>query len=293
MIEELAVGAQFKLPYIHMVVNNSYLGLIRQSQRGFSMDYCVQLGFDNINVDAGSSQGYGVDHVKVVEGLGCKAMRVHKQEEIAPAIEQAEAWMAEFKVPVVIEVMLERVTNISMGTEIDNINEFEELAPTSRKRTHGASTADSACSDVDQEATHAQVRRQPDDAVHRGAVPRPLRARRQGRLQGRRVPVPVCLRRAPRSGSGSTTTACSWCCTTCRAGDWDAGERGIACLPDRVDEFRAGVARGDRVRHGAGRAAAQLPGRQGAGRRRRRECCASTFVANLHFAAAAAEGARA
>ena len=26
------------------------------------------------------------------------------------------------------------------------------------------------------------------------------------------------------------------------AGDWDAGERGIACLPDRVDEFRAGVA---------------------------------------------------
>jgi hydroxypyruvate isomerase len=26
------------------------------------------------------------------------------------------------------------------------------------------------------------------------------------------------------------------------AGDWDAGERGIACLPDRVDEFRSGVA---------------------------------------------------
>ena len=25
------------------------------------------------------------------------------------------------------------------------------------------------------------------------------------------------------------------------AGDWDAGERGIACLPDRVDEFRAGI----------------------------------------------------
>ncbi|HKW82437.1 MAG TPA: hydroxypyruvate isomerase [Burkholderiaceae bacterium] len=26
------------------------------------------------------------------------------------------------------------------------------------------------------------------------------------------------------------------------AGDWDAGERGIACLPDRVEEFRGGVA---------------------------------------------------
>ena len=27
------------------------------------------------------------------------------------------------------------------------------------------------------------------------------------------------------------------------AGDWDAGERGIACHPDRIAEFRAGVAR--------------------------------------------------
>lgn len=27
------------------------------------------------------------------------------------------------------------------------------------------------------------------------------------------------------------------------AGDWDAGERGIACLPDRIDEFRDGVGR--------------------------------------------------
>ena len=36
--------------------------------------------------------------------------------------------MAEFKVPVVIEIILERVTNIAMGTEIDNVTEFEELA---------------------------------------------------------------------------------------------------------------------------------------------------------------------
>jgi tartronate-semialdehyde synthase len=128
MIEELAVGAQFKLPYIHMVVNNSYLGLIRQAQRNFDMDYCVQLAFDNINIpDANAPErGYGVDHVKVVEGLGCKAIRVHKPDELAPAIAQAEAWMKEFQVPVVVEVMLERVTNIAMGAEIDKIVEFEE-----------------------------------------------------------------------------------------------------------------------------------------------------------------------
>ncbi len=129
MIEELAVGAQFNLPYIHIVVNNSYLGLIRQSQRGFAMDYCVQLAFDNINTpDDNGLRSYGVDHMKVVEGLGCKGIRVERQEEIAPAIEKAKAWMKEFRVPVVIEVILERVTNIAMGTEIDNVVEFEELA---------------------------------------------------------------------------------------------------------------------------------------------------------------------
>ena len=126
MIEELAVGAQFKLPYVHVVVNNAYLGLIRQAQRAFDMDYCVQLAFDNINAPEG--QGYGVDHVAVAQGLGCKALRVTRAEDIAPALRQAQSMMGEFNVPVVVEVILERVTNIAMGAEIDAINEFEPLA---------------------------------------------------------------------------------------------------------------------------------------------------------------------
>jgi hydroxypyruvate isomerase len=44
------------------------------------------------------------------------------------------------------------------------------------------------------------------------------------------------------------------------AGDWEAGERGIACLPDRVEEFRDGVASDDMLR--------------------------KTFVGNLKYAAA-------
>jgi tartronate-semialdehyde synthase len=126
MIEELAVGAQFKLPYIHVVVNNAYLGLIRQSQRGFDMDYCVQLSYENINNPEGGE--YGVDHVKVVEGLGCKAIRVVKPEDIAPAFQQAQELMRLHQVPVVVEIILERVTNISMGTELDNVTEFEPVA---------------------------------------------------------------------------------------------------------------------------------------------------------------------
>ena len=125
LIEELAVGAQFKLPYIHVVVNNSYLGLIRQSQRGFQMDYCVQLSFENVN--SPELGMYGVDHLKVAEGLGCKAIRVTEPSQMQAAFKEAEKLMAEFQVPVVVEVILERVTNISMGTELDNVNEFEEV----------------------------------------------------------------------------------------------------------------------------------------------------------------------
>jgi tartronate-semialdehyde synthase len=126
MIEELAVGAQFNIPYVHVVVNNAYLGLIRQSQRGFDMDYCVQLSFENVN--SPELGGYGVDHVKVAEGLGCKAVRVREPDEILPALEQAKKMMVQYRVPIVVEVILERVTNVSMGTEIDDVVEFEELA---------------------------------------------------------------------------------------------------------------------------------------------------------------------
>jgi tartronate-semialdehyde synthase len=129
MIEELAVGAQHKLPFLHVVVNNSYLGLIRQAQRGFQMDFEVSLAFDNINIgpDNDDVRGYGVDHVAVAEGLGCKAIRVKSPNEFKSAFAEAHRLMEEHQVPVVLEFILERVTNISMGTEVDSINEFEDI----------------------------------------------------------------------------------------------------------------------------------------------------------------------
>lgn len=89
MIGEPAVGAQHELPYVHVVVNTPYLGLIRQAQRSFQTDFEVSLAFNNINADPGADavQGYGLDHVTVAEGLG-KALRVHRPEEIVPALER-------------------------------------------------------------------------------------------------------------------------------------------------------------------------------------------------------------
>ena len=125
LIEELAVGAQHKLPYLHVVVNNSYLGLIRQAQRGFNMDFEVSLSFDNINSE--EIGAYGVDHVAVAEGLGCKAIRVRTPNEFKDAFANAQKLMDEHQVPVVLEFILERVTNIAMGVEINAVNEFEEV----------------------------------------------------------------------------------------------------------------------------------------------------------------------
>ena len=70
------------------------------------------------------------------------------------------------------------------------------------------------------------------------------------------------------------------------AGDWDAGERGITCLPDRIEEFRAGVPKAiayakalgcTRINALAGKAPVGVDP----------ALLRATFVANLRFAAQA------
>ena len=74
------------------------------------------------------------------------------------------------------------------------------------------------------------------------------------------------------------------------AGNWDAGERGIACHPDRVDEFRSGVAQGiayaqalgvNQLNCLAGIAPAGVPD----------DLLRDTLVANLQYAAKALKDA--
>jgi tartronate-semialdehyde synthase len=124
MIEELAVAAQFNVPFVMVLLNNSYLGLIRQAQKGYKMDYEVQLSFRNVN--SPEIGEYGVDFAKVVEGFGCKAIRVFDPEKIQESIQAARRLTTELKVPVVVEVITERKTDIAMGPELDKITEFEE-----------------------------------------------------------------------------------------------------------------------------------------------------------------------
>jgi len=125
LIEELAVAAQYKVPFVMIVLNNAYLGLIRQAELNYDMNYEVSLSFQNIN--APELGEYGVDHVKAAEAFGCRAIRVFEPDKIAQAIAWARKEAAETHVPVLVEIITERITNIAMGAEIDQIKEYEPV----------------------------------------------------------------------------------------------------------------------------------------------------------------------
>jgi tartronate-semialdehyde synthase len=125
LIEELAVAAQYEVPFVMIVLNNAYLGLIRQAELNYDMNYEVSLSFRNIN--APELGEYGVDHVKAAEAFGCRAIRVFEPGNIAQAIAWARKEAAESRVPVLVEIITERVTNIAMGAEIDKIKEYEPV----------------------------------------------------------------------------------------------------------------------------------------------------------------------
>jgi len=125
LIEELAVAAQYKVPFVMILLNNAYLGLIRQASLPYKMDYEVSLSFENIN--APEIGAYGVDHIKAAEAMGCRAVRVFDPEKIADAISWAKTESERLRVPVIVEVITERITNIAMGAEIDKINEYEDV----------------------------------------------------------------------------------------------------------------------------------------------------------------------
>ena len=96
--------------------------------------------------------------------------------------------MAEHRVPVVVEVILERVTNVSMGTEIDNVVEFEELALVGRGRPDRDRTARLKHADAHRSDRLRQVQGVAD--------------RRAGRRRRRRRRAPGAARRACRVGAG-------------------------------------------------------------------------------------------
>ncbi|MFC2056265.1 biosynthetic-type acetolactate synthase large subunit [Chloroflexota bacterium] len=90
-IQELATIAQEKVAVKIAIIDNSYLGMVRQWQELFYGKRYVATPLS------------GPDYVKVAEAYGISALRVKRKEEVAPAIEQAMAEPGPFLIDFVVE----------------------------------------------------------------------------------------------------------------------------------------------------------------------------------------------
>jgi tartronate-semialdehyde synthase len=125
LMEEVAVAAQYEVPFLIVMLNNSNLGLIRQSELGYGMDYAIDLAYD-----AGVGEEAGIDHVRLMEAMGCTARRVETPEAIPEALAWGRGQTEITGRPCLVEVMIQRNANAAMGLAIDQIKEFEELPAT-------------------------------------------------------------------------------------------------------------------------------------------------------------------
>lgn len=117
MVEELAVAAQYDVPYVLIMLNNEYLGLIRQAEIPFDMNFEVDIHYDD----------FGTDNVKIMEAYGCSGRRVIDPAEVRDALEWARKEARATSRPVLVEIMIEREANTPHGPSIDAVKEFEEL----------------------------------------------------------------------------------------------------------------------------------------------------------------------
>ncbi|HWP48826.1 MAG TPA: glyoxylate carboligase [Candidatus Limnocylindrales bacterium] len=118
LMEEVAVAVQYQVPFVLVMVNNGYLSLIRQPEKYlYEMNFGVDITYD----------GMGIDHVKVMEGMGALGRRVIRPDEIKPALEWAVKESNRQRRPALVEVMVERETDAAMGVSIDKIVEREPI----------------------------------------------------------------------------------------------------------------------------------------------------------------------
>jgi tartronate-semialdehyde synthase len=120
--EEIAVAVQYKVPYVLVMINNAYASLIRQPEKHqYEMDFGVSFAYE------GPEGPMGVDFVALMEAMGALGRRVTKPEDINAALRWAVEASEEKRVPALVEVIVERETDATMGTSIDAINEFEPV----------------------------------------------------------------------------------------------------------------------------------------------------------------------
>lgn len=112
MCEEIAVASVYEKPIIVVILNNAYLGLIRQNQKGaYGYEYAVDMPYN---------QDGRIDYVKVAQGFGCQAERVFAPDELAQALQRAQLCGKSY----IIDVVCDQTQLCDMGSNIASIKSW-------------------------------------------------------------------------------------------------------------------------------------------------------------------------
>ncbi|MBL7686174.1 MAG: acetolactate synthase 3 large subunit, partial [Deltaproteobacteria bacterium] len=110
-IQELGTAVEWKLPVIIAILNNNYLGMVRQWQELFYDNRYSQVTF-----------GAMPDFVKLAEAYGAQGFRVEKAQDVIPAIQKA---LATRDKPTIIDFVVALEENVypmvPAGKGIDDI----------------------------------------------------------------------------------------------------------------------------------------------------------------------------
>lgn len=96
-IQELATAVQYRLPVIIAILNNGFLGMVRQWQELF---YDKRYAYSCVE--------FQPDFAKLAEAYGAMGLRIERPEEVAPAIKKA----IEARVPALLDFLVEREENV-------------------------------------------------------------------------------------------------------------------------------------------------------------------------------------
>lgn len=115
-MNEIATAARYQVPIIELVLNNHVLGMVRQWQTLFYDHRYSHTVLDD-----------AVDFVKISEGMGAKAIRVTKMEEVEPAIREALATEG----PVVLDCWIDQDLSVfpmvPAGASLNEVFDEEDM----------------------------------------------------------------------------------------------------------------------------------------------------------------------
>ena len=115
-IQEMATAICYELPITICILNNGYLGNVRQWQEMFFdkrySSTCMRYRkscLNSCNSPKECCPEYTPDFIKLAESYGAKGIRVTNEQEISVALKTAKSTL---KVPTVIEFIIEREENV-------------------------------------------------------------------------------------------------------------------------------------------------------------------------------------